>query len=440
MAQKIDVSKVPEYSKVKVKSRLGAHTGIVLPSPADALFLKLDNGYNVGISKSSIESLEIVEPKKEKSSKPEKSVVKKKKGLPSVHILHTGGTIASKVDYSTGGVIAQFSPEELVGLFPEVKSFANIESRLVANIQSEMMRFGHYNILGEAILEEAKKGADAIIITHGTDTLHYTAAALEFALQNLSIPVLLVGAQRSSDRGSSDAALNLINAVYFASKSDFAGVAVVMHESTSDDYCHVLPATKCRKMHTSRRDAFRPINALPYARVNFRENKIEKMSDYPVVEKGKTLEFKPFKPDIKVGIIKSHTNMYAEQFLAYKGFDGLILEGTGLGHIPTFDMDEHSRENAEIKKAVLELISSGTIIFMASQTIYGRVSLTVYSPQRELREMGVLGHLSDMTPETAFVKLAWLLSNYSKEEAALLMEKNLKGEISDRLTESMYLN
>ena len=69
---------------------------------------------------------------------------------------------------------------------------------------------------------------------------------------------------------------------------------------------------------------------------------------------------------------------------------------------------------------------------MSTQAIYGRVNMNVYAPGRKLQEIGVLGNLADMTTETAFIKLAWLLSNYSKEEAKTLISENLKGEISDR--------
>jgi len=87
-------------------------------------------------------------------------------------------------------------------------------------------------------------------------------------LENLNIPVILVGAQRSSDRGSSDAFLNLVCAAHFIAKVDFSGAGICMHEPSSDDSCLILPACKTRKMHTSRRDAFKAINGNIIAKIN----------------------------------------------------------------------------------------------------------------------------------------------------------------------------
>ncbi|MBI2574444.1 Glu-tRNA(Gln) amidotransferase subunit GatD, partial [Candidatus Woesearchaeota archaeon] len=362
-------------------------------------------------------------------------------------ILHTGGTIAARVDYKTGGVTGLFSADEMLALFPELKGIADIRSRKIMQLQSEMVRFPHYNVMAREIEKEISNGTDGIILTHGTDTLHYSSAALAFALENLPIPVILVGAQRSSDRGSTDAALNLISAAYFIANSGFAGVAICMHEGISDTSCLVLPATKTRKMHTSRRDAFRPVNAKAIARVNYEERRIDFLAkDYGNVSvksgnnSGKEkLQLKFFNEKLKVAIIKTHTNMYAGQFAAYRGYDGLVLEGTGLGHIPNEQIDDFTAENRKIQEAVEELIKSGTVVVMSPQTIYGRIQMKVYTPQRELMGIGVLGHLSDMTPETAFIKLAWLLSNYSREEARTMIAKNLRGELSDRTEEEAFL-
>ncbi|MBI2142618.1 asparaginase, partial [Candidatus Woesearchaeota archaeon] len=241
--------------------------------------------------------------------------------------------------------------------------------------------------------------------------------------------------------------LNLISAAYFIANSDFAGVAICMHEGISDTSCLVLPATKTRKMHTSRRDAFRPVNATAIARVNYEEGKIEFLAkDYGNVSvksgnnSGKEkLQLRLFNEKLKVAIIKTHTNMYAGQFASYRGYDGLVLEGTGLGHIPNEQIDDFTAENRKIQEAVAELVRSGTVVVMAPQTIYGRIQMKVYTPQRELMGIGVLGHLSDMTPETTFIKLAWLLSNYSREEAGVMIAKSLRGEIADRTEEETFL-
>ncbi len=427
--------------KVRIITADREYEGILMPTSelaGDFTVIKLENGYNVGIDNKNVGEIKVIEKSKAEQRKEKKETEVKKeenepaKGMPTISILHTGGTIASKVDYKTGGVVARFQPEEILGMFPELKSIANIRSRLIRNMFSDDMRFAHYNIMCDEVADEIKKGVDGIIITHGTDTLHYTSSALAFMLRNLPIPVILVGSQRSSDRPSSDAAVNLVCAAKFIAKTDFAGVAVCMHENINDNSCFMLPALKCRKMHTSRRDAFRPINAVAIAKVDYKNGLIEfKARDYERRDKNKKLEIKKMKENIRVGLLKIHTNMYAEEFNAFKNFDGLIIEGTGLGHAPISEIDEFTREHSKIFESIRVLVRGGTIVAMASQAIYGRINLNVYAPARMLQKIGVVGNLADMTSETAFIKLAWLLSNYSREEAKKMMGQNLIGEISE---------
>jgi glutamyl-tRNA(Gln) amidotransferase subunit D len=344
--------------------------------------------------------------------------------MKKISILHTGGTIASKVDKETGGVSAKFSEKDMLKLYPEIKTIANINSRLVANMFSEDMNFNHYNLLAEEIQKEIKKGTEGIVITHGTDTLHYTSAALAFILENLPIPVILVGAQRSSDRGSSDATLNLLCALNFIAQTSFQGVAICMHETMDDNACLILPGTKSRKIHSSRRDAFKSINTKPIARVTKQGNVgfIEKINKV----ENKKLELKLFDPKIKVGILKTHPNLSVEEVKFYSKFDGLIIEGTGLGHLPINKIDKFTNEDVlnEIKKLKIPIV-------MTSQCIFGRINMNVYSTGRKLLDANVLGNELDMTTETAFIKLAWLLSNH-KEEIPSLIKQNLRGEISSR--------
>ena len=344
--------------RVEVTTKNEIFTGVVMPSPelskTDSLILKLANGYNMGIAKKKIEKVKVL--KKHTPAKGKKKKKESKKGLPVISILHTGGTIASKVDYQTGGVISRFTPEEILAQFPELGEMANINSRLMRNMWSEDMRFAHYNLMAKDVEKEVKKGVSGVIITHGTDTLHYSSAALAFMLEDLGIPVILVGAQRSSDRGSTDAGMNLICAARFILKSDFSGVAICMHGSISDDFCNILPAAKSRKLHTSRRDAFKPVNASVIARVYYGGDRIEFLKkDYKIRGYG-DLKVRLMKPDIKVGILKAHPNMYAEEIEFYSGFDGLVLEGTGLGQMPVSEIDEYTKEHTKIFKAIKKLV------------------------------------------------------------------------------------
>ena len=405
---------------------------IMQNSDDKTIFLKIKSGYNVAIQNNNIKTIKLIGKRGKIIGK--RGKISLNSNLPTVVILHTGGTIASKVDYKTGAVEASFSPEDLIAKFPEINNIANIKSRLIANIMSENIRFSHYNLIAREIAKEAKDNVKGIIITHGTDTLGYTSAALSFILENLPIPIILVGAQRSSDRGSSDAFLNLICALRFITKTDFAEVAICMHENENDDSCLILPGLKTRKMHSSRRDAFKAVNATPFARVT-KIGEITFLNKNYKKRNNNKLNLRLIKENLKIGIIKSHPNMFPEQFRPYYKFNGLILEGTGLGHFPV-EKDDLSKENEKILNEIKKLARKIPVV-MTTQTIFGRVNMNIYSPQRKLQEAGVIGNFNDMLTETAFIKLAWLLSNHPKDVKNLI-SKNLKGEINDRILASQY--
>ena len=408
--------------------------GTVIPSKSpEILELKLSSGYNAGIIVKEISGAKKLGEGK-KVSKAQTRSFPEKPGLPNIAVLHTGGTIASRVDYRTGAVFSSFQTEDLLTMFSELHDIANISSTHLANMWSEDMRFAHYKIMARAVEKEAKKGVDGVIIAHGTDTMHYSAAALAFALENVSIPVILVGAQRSSDRGSSDAAMNLICAASFIAKTDFAGVAICMHHSASDDVCAILPACKTRKMHTSRRDAFKAINGKPVALVNVNSRNVEFL-EKNYAKKGAEKEKLVVKDKFeeKVGILKAHVNMFPEEIDFYRKqkYKGLVLEGFALGQFPIAAPNPQAKKNLEVRKALEKLVKSGCVVVMATQCIFGRVHMHVYDKAVDLQNIGVIP-AEDMTSETAFIKLAWLLSNYPKKEVSTMLGENLRGEISER--------
>ena len=409
--------------KVRVETKDNFFEGVLMPSSGN-IVVKLSSGYNVGLDKKEIKNVKVLEKHKDKISKSLK--LETSKGKKNITILHTGGTIASKVDYETGAVIARYTPEEIVTQFPELNELANINSRLISNMFSEDMRFSNYNTLAKEIEKEIKNGTDGIVITHGTDTLHYTSAALSFILDGLNIPVILVGAQRSSDRGSSDAAMNLICAVEFILKTEFAEVGVCMHKVSSDDICWLLPGLKCRKLHSSRRDAFRPVNAKQYAEINYNTKFVQIIDNSFRPREKRELKLKLFK-EVKVGILKSKPNMFVDELKIYSKYDGLILEGTGLGHMP---IDQHA-ENKEIFNELKKLAKKIPVV-MTTQTLFGRVNMNVYSNGKVLKDIGILGDQLDLSAETAYIKLAWLLSNHP-EHARIMMHENLRGELNNRI-------
>lgn len=399
--------------------------GVLLTERDGHLTVKLSSGYNMVVKRDEIDGIK-AEPAHKQQAAAQRHI-KQDPALPKVTILHTGGTIASKIDYKTGAVAAQTTPDELLALYPELHDLANIDAKLVSNIFSEDMNFGHYNLLAREIQAAVAAGASGVIVTHGTDTMHYTSAAMSFMLQDLGVPVLFVGSQRSSDRGSSDASTNLIAAMRFVTKTEYAGVAICMQNTAGD--CHILQGLKARKMHSSRRDAFRAVNTIPLAVIG---KEIAFASpEYPR-RKHTTVKVHPMNEDVKVGMLYVHPNLKASEVLRFEGYDGLLILGLGIGgHVPINVTDGLTAENGSIAAAFREL-GKRTVLATATQTIYGRVNMNVYSTGRHMQELGIVGHNHDMHPETAFIKLAWLLSNHTKEEAKELFAKDLCGEISSR--------
>lgn len=413
-------TKYEEGDRIKVTKGSLEYKGMIMPSRSGNLVLKLNNGYNVGIAIDEDMTVELVE-KFMSAQKPPRAAHPGKEGLPCVSILSTGGTIASKVDYRTGAVSSQFTADDILDAIPELSTIANYRGEVLSMIFSEDMDASIWSKLARAVYDEIKKGADGIIITHGTDTMMYTAAALSFMVQS-PVPIILVGSQRSSDRPSSDNAMNAICAATVAT-SDIAGVSVVMHGSTSDDFCYVHRGTKVRKMHTSARTAFQSVNDVPIARVDYGTRKITPLGDY---EKRDTRELQlRDRIDDRCALIKFYPGMPDDiiDFYISKGFKGLVIEGTGLGHVNT-------RWIPKLKKAV----DSGMVIVMTSQCINGRICDRVYSTGIDLINAGVIEG-EDMLPETALVKLMWALGQTSDIDGVKrIMATNIAGEIKERST------
>ena len=415
--------------KIKITTKRGSEEGILVPSSdKNTLLLKLDNGYNVGFNKKEVSKITVLA--KAVVTKKTISKVTQNPNLPTIAILHTGGTIASKVDYRTGGAVSEFSPEELISLFPELQHIANIESELIAQMWSDDLRFIHFALIAKAIERQVKKGVKGIIIGMGTDNLAVASAALSFIIEKSPVPIVFVGAQRSSDRGSSDAAMNLLCAAEFVSKTDFGGVAICMHESASDNNCVILPGAKTYKLHSSRRDAFRAVNSTALALVNYKTREIKYLTN-KYQKRGDILSLKP-KMEDKVGLLKIHINMFPEQFSFFKGYKGLIIEGTGLGQTPGQVPNKEAEIHKKIYPAIKTVIDSGCIVVMTTQCLFGGINMNVYSKGRDLLELGVIPG-KDMLANTALVKLSWLLGNHSQEETKKLISQDLRGEINERL-------
>ncbi|MBI3190272.1 Glu-tRNA(Gln) amidotransferase subunit GatD [archaeon] len=417
-------------------------SGMLMPksqgSP-NSLIVKLENGYNTGIDFDKNTKIKKSKGNDEKKPKPVKTEkYKPDPSKPTITILSTGGTIASRIDYSTGGVTGLETAEEIISAIPELKDIANLKLRQVFQMMSEDMEPYHWMTLAKKIDDEISTGVDGIIITHGTDTMHCTSAALSLMVQNSPVPILIVGSQRSSDRGSSDAAMNLLCAAQFIAKSDFGGVAVCMHGSTEDKFCFIHQGTQVRKMHTSRRDAFKSIDVLPYAKVE-PDGTVEFLrSDYTKKDKKR----KPHivdRFDRNIALIKSHTcfNYKVLEFYEQQGMRGIVLEGTGLGHLPIRDMDDYTKHHKLLYDTLARLVKKGILIGMASQCPYGKVNLNVYTNLRLLKDIGILE--LRMTPDTALIKMGWALGHTkNSEDAKKILLTNVAGEILDHVDIQAY--
>lgn len=414
--------------KVVVTTAVNQFQGIVMPRPslsdASHLTIKLDNGYNIGIKLADIKKINVVTGNlsiKKHPPVPEAS----SPGKPDISIISTGGTISSRIDYRSGGVYAASTAGELLASVPELKDVANIRTVSLMNVMSEDMNPRLWKDIAVCASNELNAGASGVVITHGTDTMHYSAAALSFILPNLGKPIILTGAQRSSDRGSSDTYLNLLCSTIFATK-EYGGVYVIMHGSLNEEFCFAHNGTRVRKMHTSRRDAFQSINVKPVAKV-FADGRIQEVGG-PLHPRENTKTKSELKLEEKVALLRIYPGMDPEiiDFYIDRDYRGLVFEGTALGHVPTT-----IKETSLIPKIELAR-DAGITMAMTTQCLYGRVHPLVYSNLREVSSRGVI-YCEDMLPETAYVKLMWVLGHSGKpREIRQMMLSNYVGEISEQ--------
>lgn len=415
---------------VVIKKQKNVWKGKIIQKKGRYLTLKLDSGYNIGILIDKNTKVKIIKKSEIKKHKPIKFEIKFDEKKPLVSVLSAGGTIASSIDYTTGAISTSYSASDLILAVPELSNFANIKAKKIVNEMSENLLPKHWKKIAKEIAKEIEN-CEGIIVTHGTDTLSYTTSALSFMLKNLNKPVVFTFAQKSSDRGSSDSAINLICSTITAIK-DIAEVVVVGHATINDDYCFIHRGNKVRKMHSSQRNAFRSINSFPIGKV-WPSGRIEFISKYKKKEDVRENFYLDSKLEEKVAIIKAYPGLNPEIIDWYldKDYKGLIIEGTGLGHVNIKDKSLIPR----IKNAIRQ----GVIVCMTTQTIYGRVNPWVYSPARKLLNIGVI-YLNDILTETAYTKLMWVLAHTENEkEVRELMLKNLAGEFNNRLQPNQFL-
>jgi glutamyl-tRNA(Gln) amidotransferase subunit D len=428
MLQKMGAS---VWDNCTVQTTRGEFKGVVLPrseNDDDAhLVLKLITGYNVGIAVNTVTAIQVSGrkeahykiPEKEFPSSPDK---------PNVRLLGTGGTIASRLDYRTGAVIPAFSPGELYGAVPELADICNLTTEKLFAVFSENMGPEQYKKLATQIGEEIANGVHGIVIGHGTDTMHHTAAALAFMVQNSPIPIVLVGSQRSSDRPSSDAALNLIHATKTAAESDIAEVVVCMFGPTSDEYGLLHRGTRVRKMHSSYRSTFRTVGDIPLAMVD-REKITPLRDNYNKRRSDRNVTILPYFEE-RVAMVYYYPNMHPDMIdsLIDNKYRGIVIAGTGLGHI-----------NKPLYPAIERAAAAGIAVYMTVQTLWGYVHMFVYDTGRDLMAKGI-SPAENMLPEVAYVKLAWALGQTDDlNKVKDMMLTPICGETTEREPYNGYL-
>jgi len=423
--------KIRVWSDSLIKTTRGDFRGIVLPRSENDddshIVLKLITGYNVGIAVENVLDIQEFGYKEAHYKIPEKQFPfsKEKK---NVKLLGTGGTIASRLDYRTGAVIPAFSPGELYGAVPELADICNLSTEKLFAVFSENMGPEQYKGLAKAIGEEIRKGTDGIVIGHGTDTMHHTAGILSFMVQNSPVPIVMVGSQRSSDRPSSDAALNLMHATKTAADSDIAEIMVCMFGPTSDEYGLLHRGTRVRKMHSSYRSTFRTIGDIPIAMVD--RNKITPLrQDYKRRRSDRSVKIDTSFEE-RVSIVYYYPNMKPDiiDSLIDNGYRGIVIAGTGLGHV-----------NKPLYPALARCRDKGIAVYMTVQTLWGYVQMYVYDTGRDMMELGVIP-AANMLPEVAYVKLAWALGRTADlEEVRKIMLTPVAGETTEREPSNGYL-
>jgi len=419
------------WSDAEIETTRGAFKGIVLPRSENDddkhIVLKLITGYNVGINVNTVKQAREIGYKEAHYQIPEKEFPLSP-DKPNVKLFGTGGTIASRLDYRTGAVIPAFSPGELYGAVPELADICNISTEKLFAVFSENMGPSQYIELAKAIGREIENGIDGIIVGHGTDTMHHTAAALSFMVQDSPVPIVMVGSQRSSDRPSSDAALNLIHSATAAAHSDIAEVQVCMFGPTSDEYGLLHRGTRVRKMHSSYRSTFRTIGDIPLAMVT-RDKVTPLRNDYSRRRGDKKVKILPYFNE-KVSMIYYYPNMQSDiiDSLVDNGYKGIVIAGTGLGHV-----------NKPVYPAIKRAVKKGVSIYMTVQTLWGYVHMFVYDTGRDLMAKGIIP-AENMLPEVAYIKLGWALGQTDDpEKVKELMLTPVNGEITEREPYNGYL-
>ncbi|MHA1809317.1 MAG: Glu-tRNA(Gln) amidotransferase subunit GatD [Candidatus Heimdallarchaeaceae archaeon] len=431
LLERLVKDKIRTWAEIRITKGEAKYEGILLPRSLNTddryVTLKVDTGYNLGVFVDDDTKIEEIGYKKGKYKLPSVDA-EFKEDLPNVTLLGTGGTVASRLDYRTGAVIPAFTPEELFSAVPELIPLVNLTPKTLYQILSENFQPQFWVKTAESIAKEIESGAEGIIIGHGTDTMAYTGSALSYFLRNLPIPVVIVGSQRSSDRPSSDGPKNILYSARLAGYENFAEVVVCMHGGTSDSYNLIHRATRVRKMHSSRRDAFRTIGDIPLGKVD--ENEITWFRK-DIKPRGPRDDFYlDAKIDDKVGMLYFYPGMKPDMLesMVDLGYHGVVIIGTGLAHVGT-----------DMYPALERCQEEEIPVVMTVEPLFGYTHLRVYETGREMLARGVIEG-ANMLPSAAYAKLIWALGHTRNiNEVKKIIQTPVAGEITPKEGPRGYL-
>ncbi|MCY3414682.1 MAG: Glu-tRNA(Gln) amidotransferase subunit GatD [Candidatus Heimdallarchaeota archaeon] len=420
------------WSEISIKKGEALYEGVILPrsehTQEGILVIKVDTGYNIGVEINKECEIKEIGFRKGHYKLPDVSV-KHDPSLPNISLLGTGGTVASRLDYRTGAVLPAFTPEELFSAVPELMSICNLKPRKIYSILSENFKPEFWVKTAQEVLNEFKSGSKGVIIGHGTDTMGFTGAALSFFFKNLEAPIVLVGSQRSSDRPSSDGPRNIIMASHIAAHADLAEVVVSMHGTSNDTYNLIHRGSRVRKMHSSRRDAFRTMSDMPLGKID--DNMTISFFKDDVRPRGANNDvYIESKIDTKVAMHYFYPGMQADiiESSIDNGYHGMVLIGTGLGHI-----------NSDLFPALERAQEEEIPVCMVVEPLYGYTNLRVYETGRDMLARGVFEG-ANMLPSAAYAKMIWTLGQTQNiSEVKRIMTTNIAGEITNREPHRSYL-
>nr|WP_300094617.1 asparaginase [Sedimentibacter sp.] len=309
----------------------------------------------------------------------------------NILLIATGGTIASKK--TDEGLAPGITSEELLSYVPEIKEFCNVDTIQLLNIDSTNIQPEYWVLMTESIEKNYDK-YDGFVISHGTDTMSYTSAALSYLIQNSDKPIVVTGSQKPINADITDAKKNLLDSFRFAAEKDVKGVYLVFDGKA-------IIGTRARKVKSKSYSAFESIN-FPVAAI-IDDTRITRYIRNEHDHENETVKFyKSIYPSIF--LLKLVPGMEPD-VLDYIGekYEGVVIESYGVGGLPFLD-----------KRNFLEklggLTEKGKIVVVATQVMFEGSDMGVYEVGvRALKQFNVL-QAYDMTIEAAITKLMWIMA------------------------------